>query len=51
LVGEQYTITDSFGNLLTQGIVSGVQQQIDSSWASGIYFIRINDEVMRLVVE
>lgn len=51
LVGEQYTITDSFGNLLTQGIISGVQQQIDSSWASGIYFIRINDEVMRLVVE
>jgi hypothetical protein len=51
LVGKPYTITDGFGNLLTQGIISGIQQKIESSWASGIYLVRINDMVKRLVVE
>jgi hypothetical protein len=51
MVGKPYTITDEFGNLLIQGIISGIQQQIESPWASGIYFVRINDMVRRLVVE
>jgi hypothetical protein len=51
LIEKTYTITDGFGNLVSQGIISGIQQQIDSSWASGIYFVRINDMISRLVVE
>ncbi|MFM7661889.1 MAG: CotH kinase family protein, partial [Bacteroidota bacterium] len=51
LIGKPFAIIDGFGKQISQGIITNIQQQIDFRLASGLYLIKIDDNVSRLVVE
>jgi hypothetical protein len=51
LIGQPFAIFDGFGKQISQGMITNIQQQIDFRLASGLYFIKVDDQVSRLVVE
>ncbi|MFM8596985.1 MAG: T9SS type A sorting domain-containing protein, partial [Flavobacteriales bacterium] len=51
LIGKPFAIIDGFGKLISQGMITNIQQQIDFRLASGLYFIKVDDQLSRLVVE